>query len=116
MEVSSTGIIFASSGDPASGTNAIPAADIPLNTWNHIAFTKTANTGRIFLNGILKQTYTYVTSKGYIGLPYVDSNFVIGSTYWNGTYFLKGYIDELRISDVCRYTEDFTPPTEPFSI
>jgi cellulase/cellobiase CelA1 len=31
-----------------------------------------------------------------------------GSEYW------RGYIDEARISAVCRYTANFTPPTEAF--
>lgn len=30
--------------------------------------------------------------------------------------YLEGYINDLRISDVCRYTSRFTPPTEPFTI
>lgn len=32
-------------------------------------------------------------------------------------YNLNGagmYVDEFRISDICRYTENFTPPTQPF--
>ena len=37
---------------------------------------------------------------------------VIGA--YGGSLLLTGWMDEFRISDVVRYTTDFTPPTEPF--
>ena len=116
MLLSSSNLFFSSSGAQANGTIMIASSEITLNTWTHIAFAKAATTGKVFFNGTLKATKTYTTSSGYSGLPFVANPFVIGSRDWNGYSYFTGYIDELRISDVCRYTEDFTPPTEPFSV
>ena len=38
---------------------------------------------------------------------------VFNAATGGGIYF---YIDELRISDIARYTEDFEPPTKPYSV
>lgn len=32
----------------------------------------------------------------------------------NNGYF--GYLDEIRVSNIARWTSDFTPPTEPYSV
>jgi hypothetical protein len=45
----------------------------------------------------------------------VSSNLPIRFGRWgDGNYQYNGYFDEIRISDIARYTENFTPQTEPF--
>lgn len=74
-----------------------------VNTPYHIAVILTNTTAKVFVNGTTIGTYT-------IDAP----RFRIYSVSDNNTYG-HHYIDELRISNIARYTSDFTPPTEPFS-
>lgn len=75
--------------------------------WNHIAFVCHSGMIKIYLNGLLvisKAKYTYTFPGG---------NFYIGSRF-NNNYDFNGYIDELRISNIARWTSDFTPQTKPY--
>jgi hypothetical protein len=80
---------------------------LSLNTWQHVAMTNTAvgittiwidgvNSGSADQSGFGGGVFYYI---GYGGSP---------GEYW------RGYIDEARISTVCRYTANLTPPTEAF--
>jgi len=79
---------------------------ISLNTWYHVAYVKTGNTWKIYLNGILDGTATNTVSlRG--GLCQIGA-------FGTGSDKFPGYIDELRISNTARYTANFTPSTTPF--
>lgn len=84
--------------------NADP--DIILNCnsgWNHIAYERIGSTGALnmYLNGKLVHTQTYALS--------------FTSCWWNDNNY-RGYIDELRVSDIARYNgQDFTPFNQPYS-
>jgi hypothetical protein len=86
---------------------------IELNTWNHLAVTRSGNVYRGFVNGI--QGYTQTLSltpydTGSRGLA-IGSNYA--TTWGTGTptSVINGYIDDLRITQgVARYTANFTPP------
>jgi hypothetical protein len=78
-----------------------------LNTWTHIAFTRSGSTNRLFINGSLESTST------------ASDNFsnqvaaVGGGRYLNDNIskFFTGFIDDLRITKgIARYTANFTPP------
>jgi len=67
------------------------------NEWNHIAVTRTSNTLRAFINGVVTaETYTHNLSVSVSGLK-------IGVEPDNNRYF-TGYMDSIRISDNVRYT------------
>jgi hypothetical protein len=77
-----------------------------LNTWKHVAMTRSSGTLRIFVDG----TSVYSAAN---------------STNFSGPYFLQiggfntintnGYIDDFRITKgYARYTTNFTPPAAPF--
>jgi len=77
----------------------------PINTWTHIAITRSGSTVRAFNNGVLVSSWsnssstTYTLSGGYIG------------SRWGGSNGFYGYIDDLRITKgVARYVSSFTPP------
>jgi hypothetical protein len=87
-----------------------------VNTWQHIALTRSGSAFRLFVNGILVGSATLATTYAQQARDYV-----IGS-YFNATPALpatsvspfQGYIDELRVtSGVARYTEAFTPQAAP---
>jgi len=95
-----------------------PCTQFTTNTWHHIALSRNVDKAYVFLDGVLMKEQTLSHSGAYTSnLNFEHTHFSIGSLYWNGSYYLRtSYIDEFRISDVCRYTTDFTPPTEPFTI
>ena len=78
------------------------------STWNHIAIVKKGTNLLAFIDGVLKATWSF---------PYT-----IGSTHTRGSEisrFETGYglnsLDELRISNVARWTKNFTPPTAAYA-
>jgi len=82
---------------------------VVVNTWNHIAVTRSGSTIRLFVNGILDATTGTVSGTISGGNPVT-----IGSV---GTAeYLNGYISNLRIvNGTAVYTANFTPPTQPLT-
>lgn len=80
--------------------------------WYHLAFVRDSTVGKIFVNGAL-QSMTEVTAFAANDVGNVGAILDVGQQ--NNTYFLEGYLDELRISKgVARWTADFTPPTQKY--
>jgi hypothetical protein len=85
---------------------------LSLNTWYHIAATRSSSTVKMFLNG------TSLTGTG--GTPIsTEAIFSVSPLYllqyFNNSNGLNGYADELRITKgYARYTSNFTPPTSAF--
>ena len=93
--------------------NYKPSGVNTLNEWVHRAVVRNGNTLMLFVNGTLEYSYTLSGSIGY------NSNLPMGIGGWavdapGSSYFFMGYIDEFRVSDIARWTESFTPPTEPY--
>ncbi len=77
---------------------------IAVNTPTHIAVSSDGTTMRAFQDGTLKATAPAPAAvDGPAGVAYVVN--YADNTVW---------LDEFRVSDVCRYTDDFTPAQEPF--
>lgn len=98
----STGIKYYVSGAYKISTTTIPT----LNTWFHLAVSRTSGTTKMFYNGTqigsVADTTNYVIPTGSI---YV-------SKWWGATNsgIMPGYIDEIRITKgLGRYTTSFTP-------
>ena len=92
-----------------SGYDTILATSfIPLNTWSHLAVTRSSGTVRIFINGILSNSGTFATQS-------LDNSYQkgIGGCYnGNGNTLLNGYISNVRVvKGTAVYTAAFTPPT-----
>ncbi|MFV9507650.1 MAG: LamG-like jellyroll fold domain-containing protein, partial [Oscillochloridaceae bacterium umkhey_bin13] len=94
--------------------------------WNHIAVTRNATSGlmRIFVNGQLDVQMNGPT--GSIAYPVGrdapadfpnDSYLVFAAEKhdYPGSLYYAGLLDEVRISNVVRYTASFTRPSEPFT-
>jgi hypothetical protein len=77
-----------------------------VNTWSHIAVVYTGTQAQVFVNGVGSTLTTVGTvSQG----PFLR----IGGVAGYG--FLNGQMDEVRISNIARYTATFTPPTAGFT-
>jgi len=96
-----------------NGTNSScisSTVDIIANTWHHVAFTNDPTTGiRIWFNGAL------VGINSGIVLTDGPANVLVGAMNWNlPSEFFQGYIDDVRVTKMLRYTAPFTPPTAAF--
>lgn len=81
------------------------------NQWVHTAIVRHNRVVTIYVNGT--QIYTYNGPASYTGLGRV----LIGCHAWvNHMDYYTGYIEEYRISNVARWTGNFTPPTEPYIV
>lgn len=94
----------------AGGEVLTSTATAPLNTWTHVAVTRSGSTIRVFVNGVgVSTTSTLSTEFG--GTSY----HCIGADNDGAHCNYTGFIDELRVTNgVARYTADFTPPAEAF--
>jgi len=88
------------------------ASSIAINTWYHIAVTRSGSNGYLFINGSVAASATSTFTVN----PAAGSTQHIGYSRFSGadTYF-TGKIDECRITKgLARYTATFTAPVEEF--
>ena len=80
---------------------------VNANEWTMLSYERQGNTHRIYKNGTLEDTVS-------TGNRPDNGLFSIGK---NGFGDFNGYIDEVRVSDIARYTgSSFTEPTSEFSV
>lgn len=92
-------------GDP------VGSAALALDTWYHIAVTRSGDTWRGFVNGVLDQSFTKAGA-----ISAAPGGYNIGRWHDAVNRCVNGYLDDIRITKgIARYTADFTPPTEAFS-
>ena len=87
--------------------------DVADNQWYHIALTRQGSTFRLFINGVLEDTY--IDSRSIDELS--SNRFNLGMADAGGLTDdqSNGYYNEIRVTkNVCRYTDTFTPPTSSF--
>lgn len=85
-------------------------ATVPINTWTHVAMTFDGSNVRIFVNGVLKVTTAYIAAQ-VSGLVNLVIGAAGGGQEGGVIAYYAGYMDDLRITTVCRYTGNFTPLT-----
>ena len=108
--------------DAASGyTNLVTSGvTLAVNTWYHIAVVRNGSNLDIYVDGISRASTTSYTSKNTTTGPLRIGE---GSAISSGLYLdpysefrtLNGYMDEFRISNVARYTANFTPSASAFT-
>jgi hypothetical protein len=82
---------------------------VVLNTWNHVAFTRSGSTQYLFLNGALVSTSTTART-------YSDTTLGVGGVAYSTGEYWTGYLSNVRlIKGTCLYTTTFTPSTTPLT-
>lgn len=83
---------------------------MPTATWQHVAASYDGTNYRLFQGGVLQTTSPLTGFSRPTGNP---NAYIAAVSPTDGNSWV-GYIDEFRISNVCRYTSTFTPPTAEF--
>lgn len=105
-EISVTGTGFAA--NRVTGTTAFSSPG-----WHHVAFVRTGNILRLFLDGVQEGGDVAIVS------PVFDSasTLAVGRGGANTAGVWTGFIDEFRMSvGIARWTSNFTPPNEPYDV
>ena len=100
---------FSGNGDANLNYAGADIQNVNLNEWVHVAFTRSANTFFVFVNGKLTITKSATES-----LPeYIAIGNYGGSE--SAIHNINGNIDEFIILNYAKWTEDFDVPTQPAS-
>lgn len=84
--------------------------DPAANTWYHVAFVRSGTGLTCYVDG------TAYTVTSYTNNTNISTNNIrIGKVYTGQSDDFTGYVDEVRISNIARYTANFTAPTAPFA-
>ena len=83
-----------------------------VDTWYHIAIVRYGDDTKMYINGTATgDTWTGTDNYNITGLA---AGFWIGNGTATG-YYYNGHIDEFRISNIARWTSNFTAPTAAYS-
>ena len=82
---------------------------IPLDTWTHVAVARSNTSLSIYYNGQQVGTVPNNTNFTAAGGVNIGTDKMSGSNIATDSQFI---MDEFRISNVARWTSDFTPPTQ----
>ena len=84
---------------------------VTTGTWYHIAWTRSGSSNKLFINGILEDTYT--DGNNYNGGP---GYFEIGGAVHQTNYYTTGKLSNFRFTKgQALYTSSFTTPTGPLT-
>lgn len=103
LQLSTNGSITGRSG----GTSRVWSTTVSTNTWYHFAFVGDGSNTTLYWNGSALSGTIAASDAGQTS----DGDLYIGRSVLSSTSEYRGYIDDLRISSVARYTSNFTPPT-----
>jgi len=88
-----------------------PSSMFSLDQWQHLACVRHNGRFKFYVNGALAQEGPAFNLSPTDTLPIVIGQRILPG--YSGVYF-KGYIDEVRLSNVARYTAPFTPASAAF--
>ncbi len=85
---------------------------VPLNQWVHVAGVYQDSELTLFVNGTKDTEVTFASGAPFAGTAPV----FIGAAGPDSNHYqaFDGNMDEVRISDIARYTDSFVLPTSPF--
>jgi hypothetical protein len=77
--------------------------------WNHIALVRNGSTLTLYINGTSAATFA-INATSWDGNAATSIYIGAGSTDGANAYIYKGYLEEVRVSKMARWTANFTPP------
>ena len=84
---------------------------VTINTWNHVAISRSGSTITIYINGAVAGSFTSAITIGN-----ATNTLYIGSYEFSSTRILPGYISNFRwVNGTAVYTTAFTPPAQPLT-
>lgn len=93
-----------------TGTAYYTTNTVPLNTWTHVAISRTSGTVKMFIDGVIG--YSGSDTSNMTGTSTTTFNIGTGGPL---TGWFNGYMDDFRITKgVGRYLYNFTPPTKAY--
>lgn len=103
---------FGMNYDWNTGVDLSPT-NVSFNAWHHIAISRASGVIRLFVNG--KQTGANQSNSS--ALSSAGHDMWVGRTQPANSGFVSmdGFLDEVRLSDVARWTNNFTPPTVEYT-
>jgi len=94
--------------DASTTVQWLSLGTVSLTEWHHFAFSKDGSSTRLFVDGILKHTFTISLNAG-------NGSFNIGGNVASGGW-INGKVSNVRVTkDQALYTSAFTPSTEPLT-
>lgn len=102
---------YASSGGNWDIASNVDMGPVPLNAWTHIAVVRSGNTYFTFNSGNQISTFTSSAVPYSAPLPLGIGNrpaFTINPDFFNG------FLDEVRVSNIARWTAPYAPLTAPY--
>lgn len=100
----------------ANNEKCVPLS-LEKNKWHHYAVCKSGTTVNVFIDGTLMMSMTGTTNFTNIGNAVVlGGRYAYADKQTGLIEPLNGCLDEFRISNVARYTANFTPQTQSFVV
>ena len=107
IDLSTSGVI--TFDNPVTAINTASTA-LSTGQWYHICIMRSGTTTNLFINGVQKSTYGSDSTSYTGGALYIG-----GSAYVPGSSGIGAYLQEIRFSNITRYSmSGFTPPSAPF--
>jgi len=103
FENNGNGLLFNINGSIITQGNS---ASWNVDQWYHIAAVRSGTTVTLYRNGISVASGVLATA--------ISFNAILDIGSAGGLAGIHGYIDEYRISNVARWTSNFTPPSYPY--
>jgi hypothetical protein len=98
----------------SSSLKQINAAPITTNRWYHLAFARSGDTMRMFIDG--KLAGSSVDVSGFTNYANTNDGFQVGSQTTAGANLMSGFISNVRIiKGTGLYTGNFIPPSAPLT-
>lgn len=85
------------------------ASAVSAVAWHHLAVVRNGNVFTLYIDGVANGTTTDSDA-----IPNFSSFFKVGISGNGSSDPMLGYIDEVRVSNVARWTSGFTPPAAPY--